>query len=65
MTGPVPLRSQLTRYHADRRDPERVAREGWRETGIAAINVADPRLDEWERQAVTNIANRLYGRRER
>lgn len=64
MTGPVPIRSQLTRFHADRRDPERVAREGWREFGIAAINVADPRLDAFERQTVTNIANRIYGKRD-
>lgn len=61
MNGPVPLRSQLSRYCTDRRDPEKVARDGWRQTGIAAINVADPRLDDFERRMVTNIANRLYG----
>ena len=63
MTGPVPLRSQLSRYHSNRRDPEQVAREGWKETGIAVLNVEDPRLDDWERQAVMNMANRLYGER--
>lgn len=63
MNGPVPIRSQLSRFNTNRRDPEQVARDGWKEFGIAAINVADPRLNDFEKQAVTNIANRLYGRR--
>lgn len=61
--GPIPIRSQLSRYHTDRRDPERVVREGWKEMGIATFKIDDPRLDDFERQFLTNVANRLYGER--
>lgn len=51
-------------YEAERR--ARVVREqsekAWRERGIAMIPV-DDLLDDWDRQMVTNIANKLYGRR--
>ena len=36
--------------------------KAWRERGMAMIAV-DDLLDDWERQAVTNIANRMYGGR--
>jgi hypothetical protein len=51
-------------YEAERR--QRQVREqsekAWRERGIAMIPVEDL-VSDWDRQAVTNIANRLYGRR--
>ena len=51
-------------YEAERR--RRLVREqsekAWRERGIAMIAV-DDLVSDWDRQAVTNIANRLYGRR--
>ena len=51
-------------YEADRR--ARAVREqsekAWRERGVAVIPV-DELVSEWDQQAVTNIANRLYGRR--
>lgn len=51
-------------YEAERR--QRLIREqserAWRERGIAMIPV-DDLLDDWDRQMVTNIANKLYGRR--
>ncbi|WP_412506185.1 hypothetical protein [Roseovarius sp. SYSU LYC5161] len=51
-------------YEADRR--ARAVREqsekAWRERGIAVIPV-DELASEWDQQAVTNIANRLFGRR--
>lgn len=51
-------------YEAERR--ERLVREqsekAWRERGIAVIPV-DALTSEWDQQAVTNIANRLYGGR--
>ena len=51
-------------YEAERR--QRLVREqsekAWRERGIAMIAV-DDLVSDWDRQAVTNIANRLYGRR--
>lgn len=37
-------------------------RRAWQERGIAMIEV-DELLDDWERQMVTNIANRIHGRR--
>jgi len=51
-------------YEAERR--QRLIREqsekAWRERGIAVIPV-DELVSDWDQQAVTNIANRLYGRR--
>lgn len=51
-------------FEADRR--ARAIREqsekAWRERGIAVIPVDDLPSD-WDRQAVTNIATELYGRR--
>jgi hypothetical protein len=53
-----------SQYEAERR--KRLILEqsekAWRERGIAVIPV-DELLNEWDQQAVTNIANRLYGRR--
>lgn len=62
LNGPVPLRSQMTRFHSDRRDPERVAREGWKETGILAVNVNDERFNDFERQFIKNLAVKMWGR---
>ena len=39
-----------------------MAAAAWHQRGIATIWV-DRLTDDWERQAVTNIANRLHGRR--
>jgi hypothetical protein len=38
------------------------SRRAWQERGIAMIEV-DELLDDWERQMVTNIANRIHGTR--
>ncbi|MEM8937129.1 MAG: hypothetical protein AAGC77_12040 [Pseudomonadota bacterium] len=63
MNSPMPVRSQLTRFHTSRRDPETVRREGWREIQIFAVNADDPRLDDFERQFIKNLGSRLYGER--
>ena len=51
-------------FEAERR--RRLVREqsekAWRERGIAMIAV-DDLVSDWDRQAVTNIATQLYGRR--
>ena len=51
-------------YESERR--RRLVREqsekAWRERGIAMIAV-DDLVSDWDRQAVTNIATQLYGRR--
>lgn len=40
-----------------------LARRAWREQGVAVIRLDDVHND-WERQAVENVANRLHGRRQ-
>ena len=34
----------------------------WRSRGVVLVNV-DQLTDEWERQMLTNLANRIYGQR--
>lgn len=53
--------SIYTRY--DRRDPEDIKREGWRDEGILVVAVSDARLDWTERELVKQIAEKLYGKR--
>ena len=51
--------------YADERRRQAVeegSRRAWQERGIVMIEV-DALLDDWERQMVINIANRLYGKR--
>ena len=44
-------------------DLEAIKRHGWRDQGILVISPEDQRLDWIERQLLTRIAERLYGRR--
>lgn len=60
MTDPVPIRTSLQRL-GTRRSPEEVKAEGFREQGIFAVSLDDPRLDAFERQFLVNIGLRLYG----
>ena len=55
--------SIYTRY--DRRDPEDIKREGWRDEGILVVAVSDVRLDWTERELVKQIAEKLYGKRKK
>ena len=50
-------------YGSDRRDPDRVKREGWREQGLLAVAIDDARLSWPERELVRELGGRLYGRR--
>jgi hypothetical protein len=50
-------------YGGERRDPEQVKREGWRELGLLAVSVDDERLNWDERELVLRLAEKLYGRR--
>ena len=45
-------------------DAETIKRQGWRDQGILVVNTHDPRLERLERQLLTRIAERLYGRQE-
>jgi len=50
-------------YGGDRRDPDRVKREGWHEQGILAVSVDDERLTWPERELVEQLGAKLYGPR--
>ncbi len=50
-------------YGGQRRDPEQVKREGWREQGVLAVSADDQRLTWPERELVRQIGEKLYGPR--
>ena len=50
-------------YGGDRRDPDRVKRDGWHEQGMLAVSVDDQRLTWPERELVRQLGNKLYGPR--
>jgi len=50
-------------YGGDRRDPERVKRDGLHEQGLFAVMVDDPRLTWPERALVEQLGTKLYGKR--
>ncbi|KND16029.1 hypothetical protein ADZ37_25320 [Pannonibacter phragmitetus] len=51
-------------YGGQRRDPEQVKREGWREQGVLAVSVDDVRLTWPERELVRQLGEKLYGKRQ-
>ena len=53
----------LRGYGGERRSPERVKREGWREQGVLAVSVDDERLSWPERELVRQLGEKLYGKR--
>ena len=50
-------------YGGQRRSPDEVKRDGWREQGVLAVSVDDPRLTWSERELVEQLGTRLYGPR--
>ena len=46
----------------ERRSPDQVKREGWREQGVLAVAVEDGRLTWPERELVRQLAEKLYGK---
>jgi hypothetical protein len=50
-------------YGGERRSPEQVKREGWREQGVLAVAIDDERLSWPERELVRQLGERLYGKR--
>ena len=48
-------------YGGQRRDPERIRREGWREQALLAVSLHDRRLSWPERELVRQLGTRLYG----
>lgn len=55
-------RSQLAKLQPTKVDPEKVKARGWREDGILVISAKDTRLSWPEREFITQIANKLYGK---
>lgn len=50
-------------YGGERRDPETVKRDGWKEQGVLAVSLDDQRLTWPERELVRQLGERLYGAR--
>jgi hypothetical protein len=50
-------------YGGERRPTDAIKRDGWREQGLFAVSINDPRLNWSEREWIRQIAERLYGRR--
>ena len=50
-------------YGGQRRSPDEVKRDGWREHGVLAVSVDDQRLTWPERELVEQLGTRLYGPR--
>ena len=51
-------------YGGQRRDPEAVKRDGWRDQGLLAVSLDDHRLTWPERELVRQLGDKLYGKRE-
>ena len=50
-------------YGGQRRSPDEVKRDGWREQGVLAVSVDDQLLTWPERELVEQLGTRLYGPR--
>ena len=48
-------------FGGTRRSPDDVKRDGWREQGLLAVAVDDPRLTWPERELVRQLGQKLYG----
>jgi hypothetical protein len=59
------MRWHLPGYGGDRRGPDQVKRDGWRETGLLAVSIDDDRLTWPERELVRQLGEKLYGKRKK
>lgn len=50
-------------YVGNRRDPDRVKRDGWHEQGLLAVSLDDHRLTWPERELVRQLGEKLHGKR--
>ena len=50
-------------YGGERRSPDAVKREGWREQGVLVVSPEDERLSWPERELVRQLGEKLYGPR--
>ena len=51
-------------YGGERRPPEEIKREGWREQNILVVAANDDRLTWPERELVRQLGEKLYGPKE-
>lgn len=49
-------------YGGQRRSPDEIKRDGWREQGLLAVSIEDSRLTWPERELVRQLGEKLYGR---
>ncbi len=62
MKIPMPTyRCPLARLQLEVTDLDAMKQRGWRDQNILVVNVADERLDLFEREFVKAIGERLYG----
>jgi hypothetical protein len=62
MKIPMPTyRCPLARLQPEVTDLDAMKQRGWRDQNILVVNVADERLDLFEREFVKAIGERLYG----
>ena len=52
-------------YGGERRTPDEVKREGWREQRLLAVALDDARLSWPERELIRQLGEKLYGDLER
>ena len=52
-------------YCGERRDADRVKRDGWHDQGLLAVSLYDHRLTWPERELVEQLGTKLYGPRPR
>ena len=48
-------------FGGERRPPDQVKREGWRQQGVLVISTNDERLSWPERELVRQLGEKLYG----
>ena len=58
------MRWALPGYGGERRPPEKVKQDGWREQGLLAVSVEDERLSWPEREFIRRLGEKLYGSRQ-
>ena len=51
-------------FGGQRRSPDQVKRDGWREQGLFAVSLNDHRLTWPERELVEQLVTKLYGPRQ-
>ena len=50
-------------YGGQRRDPDQVKRDGWKDQGLLAVAINDQRLTWPERELIRQLGEKLYGKR--